>query len=183
MSNTKPSPVLTQVVSIIKNAVADIKTEYPSAGTAIMKDGNDTIKLEQKGDDGGSIDTIFITDPRDIIFSEDLLPVLKDLQNATIVVNNLEVETCLVLETAKEAFDELSSSYEFVKTTERANTKLTSAFKFDKHAFEVTITNDGDQIIVEADLDKVTDQAVKTVIAGDAAKVQKALHGMYKDAK
>lgn len=188
MSNITPSPVLAHVVSIIKDAVSDIKTEYLTTTTAILRDGNDSIYLDEQLDNSSNNATIIIRDPRDIIFSEDLLPILSDLSKDTasrskpviIVVNELEVGTYLILETAKDAFDQLSNSYELIKTIERDQTKLKSAFKFGKHAFNVIINNDVDQITVAADFDSTLDPAIKKVIEADTLKVQNALQAIYK---
>ena len=174
MSNFTPSPVLAHVVNIIKNAISDLKIQYASAADAILKDGNDSIYLEQR------FDTVFINDQRDIIFSEDLLPVLAKLQTTTIVINDLDVETHLILQAAKDAFDQLSSSYEFVKTAEKELTKVKSEFKFENHRFEVTIINEPKRVSVEAEFSSKVDSVIKKIIEADTFKVQQALGGIFK---
>lgn len=195
MSNITPLPVLAHVVSIIKNAISDLKIQYISSETANLKDGNDNIDLEQEFDSSNNFATIFINDPKDIMFSEDLLPVLKDdlskgakgelksaLETATVVINGLDVETRLILETAKDAFDQLSSSYEFVRTTENKLTKVKARFKFENHLFEVIISNETAQILVEPDFSSAVDLTIQKIIAADAAKVQLALQSIFKKA-
>lgn len=193
MNNITPYPVLAHIVGIIKNAVSDLKIEYISTGIANLKDGNDSIYLEQQFDNTGTFATIFIKDPREIIFSEDLLPILKDLnqdvkeniglQTTTIVINDLNIETNLILETAKDVFDEISSSYEFVKTTEKEPAKVKSAFKFGNHRFEATIINESDQIYVTSEFSSTIDQTIKKNIEADTLKVQKALCTAFKKDK
>jgi hypothetical protein len=195
MSNITPFPVLAHIVSIIKNAISDLKIEYTTTATAILKDGNDSIYLDQRFDSSGKLATVLINDQRDIIFSEDLLPVLKnlhqgvksglksELQTATIVINDLDIETRLVLETAKDAFDQLSSSYEFVKTTKKELIKVKSEFKFENHCFEVIIINEADKIVVESEFSSTIDPVIKKIIEADTFKVQQALYGIFKKDK
>lgn len=180
MNNTTPFPVLAHVVSIIKNAISDLKIQYPSTATAILKDGNDSIYLDQRFDNSGTFATVLINDKKDIIFSEDLLPILAKLQTATFVINDLDIETRLVLETAKDAFDQLSSSYEFVKTTEKELTKVKSDFKFENHRFEIMIINEPDQVVVESEFSSTIDPVIKKIIESDTFKVQQALYGIFK---
>lgn len=194
MSNITPLPVLAHVVSIIKNAISDLKIQYTSPETANLKDGNDSIDLEQELDSSNNFATVFISDPKDIMFSEDLLPVLKDLskgakgelksalETATIVINGLDVETRLILEMAKDAFDQLSSSYEFVRTTENKLTKVKARFKFENHLFEVMISNEAAQLLVEPEFAATVDATIQKIIAADAAKVQLALQSIFKKA-
>ncbi|MEJ5996296.1 hypothetical protein WG904_17845 [Pedobacter sp. Du54] len=181
MSNITPSPLLIQVVNIVKNVISDLKVEYTSPTIAHLKDGNDSIYLEQRFDKSGNSEILSINDAKEIIFSEDLLPVLKDLnQNATILINDLDVETRLVLETAKDAFDQLSSSYEFVKITEKQLTKVKSDFKFENHRFEVMITNELNHIVVEASFSSKIDPSVKKIIEADTFKVQQSIGHIFK---
>ncbi|MCY1541572.1 hypothetical protein D9M68_772720 [compost metagenome] len=125
------------------------------------------------------------------MFSEDLLPVLKDLakdakgelkstlQTTSIVINELDIETRLILETAKDAFDQLSSSYEFVRTTANKLSKVKSKFKFENHLFEVLITNETDQLLVEPDFSSTLDPTIQKIIAADTFKVQQALQSIF----
>lgn len=180
MSNITPSPLLAQVVSIIKNAISDLKIQYVSPTIANLKDGNDSIYLEERFESGDHFATVVINDPKEIIFSEDLLPVLKDLhQTATILINDLNVETRLILESAKDAFDQLSSSYEFVKTTEKELTKVKSDFKFENHRFEVMIRNEEDHVFIEANFSKI-DPAIQKIIEADTFKVQQSIDHIFK---
>lgn len=191
MSNITPHPVLVHVINIIKNTIGDLKIQYVSSAVANLKDGNDSIGLEQQFDNSGNLATLFINDPRDIMFSEDLLPVLKDLakdakgelkstlQTTSIVINELDIETRLILETAKDAFDQLSSSYEFVRTTVNKLSKVKSKFKFENHLFEVLITNETDQLLVEPDFSSTLDPKIQKIIAADTFKVQQALQSIF----
>ena len=76
MNDITDYPVLAYVVKLIKNTITDIKTEYIAPASVELKDGNDTIYLQQRLDENGNPSTIFIKDPKDIIFSEDLLHAL-----------------------------------------------------------------------------------------------------------
>lgn len=180
MNNITPYPVLEHIVGLIKNAVSDIKIEFTSPGVANLKDGNDSIHLEQRFDTTGNFATVFIKDPREIIFSEDLLPVLKDLKTATIVINDLDIETIMILEATKDVFDEISISYEFVKATEKDITKVKSAFKFGSHRFEVMIKNESDAIYLTPEFPSTIDAVIKKNIEADASKAQNALTAAFK---
>lgn len=182
MSTITPLPVLAHVVSLVKNVISDLKIEYTTTASAVLKDGNDTIHLDQRFDSTGKFATVLINDQRDILFSEDLLPELVELQNATIVVNDLDVETRLVLETVKDAFDQLSSSYEFVKTTTKELTNVKSEFKFENHRFEVILNNEPTKLLVGAEFASNVDSAIKKIIETDTFKVQKAVDAIFKKA-
>jgi len=195
MNNITPYPVLAYVVDLIKGAVADIKIEYTAADTVTLKDGNDTIHIEQRFDETGKIATIFIKDPKDIIFSEDLLPVLNDiqkgaaakstpeLQQAKVIINDLYVETDIIFQAVKDCFDEVSSSYEFGKTVEKEPNVTKNTYKFGSNFFGLTVINEADQIIVKTGFTATTDDAVKKIIENDAVKVQKAVNKMFKAGK
>ncbi|MGY0037283.1 hypothetical protein [Pedobacter sp. NJ-S-72] len=133
MSEIKQSPVLKHIVNVIKNAIADSKVEEQSESVSVIKDGNDSIHITQLFDSTENIDTIFITDKKEILFSEDLLETLQDihetakadanlkkaLQAAAIVINDLSIEMDFIFQAARASFDELSDSYEFIKATEK----------------------------------------------------------------
>jgi hypothetical protein len=192
MNDFKPYPVLKFVVDLIKNTISDAKIEYASISTATLKDGNDTLHLEQKFDLNGNFAVIYINDPRDIIYSEDLLSPLHDLhkgaegelkaalQTATIIVNDVDVETHLVFQTVKDGFDQLSNSYEFVKTIPKETTKVKSAFKFGKHLFALTVMNETNQISVTPEFPANFDPAIRKTIEADTLKVQNAVNAIYK---
>lgn len=193
--NDNPYPVLKYVVDLIKNAISDAKIEYTSISTATLKDGNDSLHLEQKFDPTGNLATIFINDPREIIYSEDLLSPLNvlhegakgelktTLQSATIIVNDINVETHLILQTVKDGFDQLSNSYEFVKTYEKESTKVKSTFKFGKHIFALTVINESEQILLTAKFIADIDPAVRKTVEADIIKVQNAVNAIYKTAR
>jgi hypothetical protein len=195
MNDIKPYAVLEYVVNLIKNTISDAKIEYASTSTAILKDGNDTLYLEQRFDSTGNFASIFINDPREIIYSEDLLEPLNTLyqgatgdlkaalQTATILVNEIDVETHLILQTVKDGFDQLSNSYEFIKITDNEISKVKCSFKFGKHQFELTVMNEADLILVEPEFSSSFDPAVKKTIAEDAFKVQNAVKAIYKEDK
>jgi hypothetical protein len=195
MNNITPYPVLEYVVNVIKNTISDIKTEYTAADAATLKDGNDTIDLVQRFDETGKTATIFIKDPKDIIFSEDLFPELKNLQqsakgksipeikDATVIINDLNIETHLIFQGVKDFFDELSSSYEFGKTVEKEANITKNTYKFGSHFFGLTVINEKDTIIVKTGFQASTDAAIKKIIENDALKVQNAAIKMFKTGK
>lgn len=193
MNNITPYPVLEYVVNVIKKAISDIKVEYITEGAVTLKDGNDTIQLEQRFDSTGNLATILIQDPRDIIISEDLLPVLEHLhkgapeklkaglQTATVIINGLDVGTQIIFQGVKDAFDQISNSYEWIKTIEKENNKVKSTFKFGTHKFDLTINNESDQIFVQAEFAASFDPTIRKTIEEDSSKVQKAIYAMFKE--
>lgn len=194
MSEIKQHAVLTYISEKIKSAIADAKLDKQSETIAVIKDGNDQIQLEQLADASGNI-TIQITDRKEILYSEDLLEPLqnieegtesqKDLYGAlsstTIVVNGLSIETDFVFQAVKDCFDTLSSSYQFVKTLSKRVNGLTISFQFGDHKFQLVVVNDPDQVIITCDVDEVKDAKVKKTIESDVAKVQQALNKMFKE--
>lgn len=195
MNDFKPYPVLKYVVDLIKNTISDAKIEYASMSTATLKDGNDSLDLEQKFDTSGNFASIHINDPREIIYSEDLLSPLHvlhkgtegelkaALQAATIIVNEVNVETHLIFQTIKDGFDQLSDSYEFVKIYEKEPTKIKCTFKFGKHFFALTTINETDKIMLTQKCAADLDPAVAKTIEADTLKVQNAVNAMYKGKK
>lgn len=194
MSEIKQSPVLKHIVNVIKNAIADSKVEEQSESVSVIKDGNDSIHITQLFDSTENIDTIFITDKKEILFSEDLLETLQDihetakadanlkkaLQAAAIVVNDLSIEMDFIFQAARASFDELSDSYEFVKATEKNIEELTAQFKFGDNKFDLTIKNESDKIHIAAEVNKLVTPAVKKTIEADVAKIEQALNKMFK---
>lgn len=195
MDNFKPDAVLEYVVNVIKDVISGVRIEYVSNNVAILKDGNDTIHLEQLLDNSLDFVTILINDPKDIIYSEDLLPLLEklhegaegrlktDLQTAAIIINNLDVETQLIFQAVKDGFDVISNSYEFIKTVEKDVTKVNSTFKFGSHLFDLAVINEPGLIFVKPKFSAKFDPAVRTAIENDAFKVQKAVTAMLKEEK
>lgn len=191
MSNITPNPVLEHVVNVIKNVISDIKIEYTSTNVANLKDGNAPIYLEQHLDESGKL-AIFIKDPKDIIFSEDLLPELNsldegvkgalksELQAATIIINDLNVATQIIFQSAKDAFDQISNSYEFAKNIEKDITKVKSTFKFGSNVFDLTILNEPELISITPEFADSFSPAIKKTVEDDAQKVQNALNAMFK---
>ncbi len=191
MNDITDYPVLAYVVKLIKNTITDIKTEYIAPASVELKDGNDTIYLQQRSDENGNPSTIFIKDPKDIIFSEDLLPSLKNLQegaegktaeallNARVIINDLDVETQLIFQAVKDHFDEISNSYEFFKAIEKQTDKIKSSFKFGSHSFELTVINQTPLISVTAGFSPSFDESIKKTIENDAAKVQLAVQKIF----
>lgn len=187
MSDFKPHPVLEYIVNLIENTISGAKIEYTSTSIATLKDGNDTIYFEQKSDSTGNAATIRIKDPKEIIYSEDLMNPLNDLQenakgelkltlqSTTIIINDLDVATNLIFQAVKDEFDQLSNSYEFVKTIEKEITKVKSKFKFGKHLFDLTVTNEPTQVIVTPEFPSPFDAVVKKTIEEDVLKVQNAM--------
>jgi len=194
MSEIKQHAVLTYISEKIKSAIADAKLDKQSETIAVIKDGNDQIQLEQLADASGNI-TIQITDRKEILYSEDLLEPLQNIEegtesqkelygalsSTTIVVNGLSIETDFVFQAVKDCFDTLSSSYQFVKTLSKRVNGLTISFQFGDHKFQLVVVNDPDQVIITCDVDEVKDAKVKKTIESDVAKVQQALNKMFKE--
>lgn len=193
MTEIKQYPVLEYIVNVLKNAIADAKIEKQSSSEFVIKDGNDVIHLKQVFDESGNLATIFITDKKHIIFSEDLLDTLQNidedatgdlkeaLQTATIIINDLNVETELIFQAAKDFLDQLSNSYEFVKVIEKDVTKLKIQFKFGKHVFDLTIVNEPTSIAISPEFAPSFDAGIKKTIEEDVLKVQKAINKMFKE--
>lgn len=193
MNNITPYPILEHVVNVIKNTISDIKVEYVTVSTVQLKDGNDAIHLEQKIDSSSNFATILIKDPKEIIFSEDLLPTLQNLhegakgdlkvalQTTTVIINNLDVETQLVFQSVKDAFDQISNSYELLKIIEKETTKVKTTFKFGTHKFDLTVINEKDQILIEPEFASSFDPTIKKTIETDSSRVQKAVQAILKE--
>lgn len=197
MSETKQYPVLKHIVNVIKNAIADSKVEEQSQSVSIIKDGNDSIHIKQLFDSTEDIATIFITDKKEILFSEDLLETLQDiadsakgdaalkklLQATTIIVNDLTIETDFIFQAVKESFNELSDSYEFIKTTEKNIEELAAQFKFGDNRFDIKLKNESDIIRIEAQVNDAVTPKVKKIIEADVVKIEQGLTKMFKEDK
>lgn len=195
MSKMQQYPVLDYIVTTLKSAIADAKVENPSPDEYLIKDGNDEIILKQAQNTDGNGTTILITDKRRIIYSEDLLEPLQDihesvkgneplkaaLQSATIIINDLNIETELVFQAIKDFLDQLSNSYEFIQTVENNITKIGAGFKFGKHIFRLNINNEADQITLEPRFTASFDAAIQKTITADIAKVEQAVNKMFKE--
>ena len=195
MSEREKYPVLDHIVNTLKNAIADAKVENPSPNEYIIKDGNDEILLKQMPNE--VVTTVFITDNRRIIYSEDLLETLQqihmhkdvkgnqELKNAlektTIVINDLKIETERIFQAIKDFLDQLSNSYEFIQTVENNITKIGAGFKFGKHIFRINITNEPEKISIEPRFSASFDNSVQQTIVTDINKVQKAVNKMFKE--
>ncbi len=195
MSEREKYPVLDHIVNTLKNAIADAKVENPSPNEYIIKDGNDEILLKQLPNE--VVTTVFITDNRRIIYSEDLLETLQqihmhkdvkgnqELKNAlektTIIINDLNIETELIFQAIKDFLDQLSNSYEFIQTVENNITKIGAGFKFGKHIFRINITNEPEKISIEPRFSASFDNSVQQTIVTDINKVQKAVNKMFKE--
>lgn len=194
MSEIKQYPVLKHIVNVIKNAIADSKVDEQSESVSIIKDGNDSIHVRQLFDDTEKIASIFITDKKEILYSEDLLETLEDiaktaksdaglkeaLEAAKIIVNDLSLQTEFILQEVKAAFDELSDSYEFGKTTEKNIEEFSASYKFGDNKFDITVVNSADAIQIEAKIDSAVKPAVKKTIEADVDKIGKALNNSFK---
>lgn len=195
MSEIKQHQVLAYISEKIKSAIADAKLEKQSDTVSVIKDGNDQIHLEQHTAESGSGITIQITDKKEILYSEDLLETLQNIEegtesqkelygalsSTTVVVNSLSIETDFVFQAVKDCFDTLSSSYQFVKTISKRVNGLTISFQFGDHKFQLTVVNDPESVILTCDLDEVKDAKVKKTIEGDVVKVQQALNKLFKE--
>lgn len=196
MTSIENYPVLAYIVKTLQTAIADSKVETLSPNEFKIKDGNDEIQLQQEtsNNEGGAI--ILITDKRRIIFSEDLLetlqdlhenvkgnaPLKKDLEEATIIINGLNIETEFVLQAIKDFLDQLSNSYEFIQTVENNVTKIGAGFKFGKHIFRLNINNESDKISIEPRFTPSFDAAIQKTIVADIIKVEVAVNKMFKGA-
>ncbi|MGY4383992.1 recombinational DNA repair protein RecR [Pedobacter sp. UYP24] len=195
MSEIEKYPVLDYIVNTLKNALTDAKLEIKARNEYIIKDGNDEILLRQEPTNEGNAATILITDKRHIIFSEDLLETLqyihqdivgnpelmKALENATIIINDLDIETELVFQAIKDQLDQLSNSYEFIQSVENKITKIGAGFKFGKHIFRLNINNEPKEISIETRFTPTFDPAIQKTIAADIQKVQAAVNKMFKE--
>lgn len=195
MSEREKYPVLDHIVNTLKNAIADAKVENPSPNEYIIKDGNDEILLKQMPNE--VVTTVFITDNRRIIYSEDLLETLQqihmhkdvkgnqELKNAlektTIIINDLNIETELIFQAIKDFLDQLSNSYEFIQTVENNITKIGAGFKFGKHIFRINITNEPEKISIEPRFSASFDSSIQQTITIDINKVQVAVNKMFKE--
>ncbi|RZL61185.1 MAG: hypothetical protein EOO93_13465, partial [Pedobacter sp.] len=120
MKKTDEYPALAYVVNTLTKAIADSKVEQKSANEYTVRDGNDEIILKQ----GSNPNAILITDKRNIIFSEDLLETLQDIEDTvkgndelkaalkenTIIINGLNIETDFVFQAVKDFLDQVSNS-------------------------------------------------------------------------
>ena len=194
MNENKQYSVLKHVVNLIKNAIGDSKVEEKSTNISIVKDGNDSIHIEQLFDSTGNIATIVITDKKEILYSEDLLEPLQDihetagsdaklkeaLQAATIIVNDLSIETEFVLQAVKDSFNELNDSYEFVKTTGKKTREFSSLFKFGDNKFGLRVINEPAKVVIEKEYDKAVTAAVQKIIEADIIKIEQTLNKIFK---
>lgn len=192
MKKTDEYPALAYVVNTLTKAIADSKVEQKSANEYTVRDGNDEIILKQ----GSNPNAILITDKRNIIFSEDLLETLQDIEDTvkgndelkaalkenTIIINGLNIETDFVFQAVKDFLDQVSNSYEFVQTVETEITKIGAGFKFGKHIFRLNITNDTDKITLEPRFVASFDAGIQKTITEDINKVELALNKMFKGA-
>ncbi|MBE5321162.1 hypothetical protein IM793_18510 [Pedobacter sp. MR2016-19] len=180
MNNTQ-SKALELVVGIIKDTIGDIKIEQTSASSVTLKDGNATIQLTQQAGENADKETVVILDPKDIIYSEDLLPELNDLTSVTVIINGLDIETHLVFQAVRDCFDQISNSYEFLKIFEKDVIRIKSGFKFGSHAFVLNVLNEKDQIAISTEFAASFDAAVRKTVETDVIKVQKAINKMVKE--
>ena len=192
MKKTDEYPALAYVVNTLTKAIADSKVEQKSANEYTVRDGNDEIILKQ----GSNPNAILITDKRNIIFSEDLLETLQDIEDTvkgndelkaalkenTIIINGLNIETDFVFQAVKDFLDQVSNSYEFVQTVETEVTKIGAGFKFGKHIFRLNITNKTDKITLEPRFVASFDSGIQKTITEDINKVELALNKMFKGA-
>ena len=192
MNNITPNPLLANVVDVIKDVISDIKIEYISPSVVELIDGNAKINIKEQLDASGNLATINIDDPKDIIFSEDLVPALKKLVEkkskaqpviGTIIINDLEIEMHLIFQDVKDAFDQLSTSYEFLKTNKKEVTKVKSICKFGSHVFTLTVMNEKEEIFVTPEFPTTMEPAIVKIIGDDVAKVQKAVRAIFKESR
>ncbi|RZK25481.1 MAG: hypothetical protein EOO43_05410 [Flavobacterium sp.] len=194
MSEIKQSPVLEFIIEKIKGEIADAKVEKQSEKKSVLKDGNDSILLEETAGLDDHKVSVLITDKKEILYSEDLLEILQDihlearpdtsiyesLKSTNIIVNGLSIETKFIFQAVKEFFDTLSNSYQFLKTVEKSTNQLTMEFQFGDTKFHLLVSN-GEHITVNAKYDESVNAKIKTTIADDVIKVQQALNKMFKD--
>jgi hypothetical protein len=195
MSDIKQSPVLKFISDKIKTAIADAVLEKISATESIIKDGNDTIQLEEVAGEAAKTTSILITDKKEILYSEDLLEEMQDvyletesgtslheaLKATSIVVNNLSIETKFVFQAVKDCFDTLSNSYEYMLTTEKNINNITLVFKFGETKFKAIIANEPTVITIGTAYGSTITPKVKETIEADVVKVQKALNKLFKE--
>lgn len=193
MSVVKQYPVLKHIVNVIHKAIGDSKVEQQSEGVSVIKDGNDTIQIKQLFDSTESIATVFITDKKEILYSEDLLETLDtthrsvtddSLRDAllatTIIVNDLTLETRFIYQEVKAAFDELSDSYDFVGTLERNIEEFAVRYRFGDNKFDLKVINGADAIKLQPKIDSAVKPAVVKTLEADYEKIEKALNATFK---
>lgn len=178
--NSTHSKALELVVGIIKDTISDIKIENTSANTVTLKDGNAVIQLSQQAGESEDLETVVILDPKDIIYSEDLLPELNDLTSVTVIINGLTIETHLVFQAVRDCFDQISNSYEFLKTFEKDVIRIKSGFKFGSNAFVLNVLNEKEQITITTEFAASFDAAIRKTVEADTLKVQAAVNKMVK---
>ena len=195
MSNIKQHAVLEFVTEKIKSEIADIQLEKQSESISILKDGNDIIHIEHTAGDKDQSVSVSITDKKEILYSEDLLEILKDihleansgteiynaLKNTAITVNGLNIETKFIFQAVKEFFDELSNSYQFLKILSKEPNKINVEFQFGSTKFQLLVVNGVDQIAASGEFNNSIDPKIKATIDSDIVKVQQALNKMFKD--
>jgi hypothetical protein len=195
MPDIKQHPVLEFISDKIKTAIADAKLEKQSESISVIKDGNDTIHLEQQSDDSGNVTTILITDKKEILYSEDLLESLQDIADGTesnptlntalkstsIVVNGLSIETDFIFQAVKDCFDTLSSSYQFGKIMEKKVNELQLYFLFGDNKFIINVINNPDSVDISGKYGSTINAKAKKTIEDDVVKVQQALNKLFKE--
>lgn len=195
MSEIKQYAILEYVVGVLQNAISGSKVKEISTNESAVIDGNAAIQIKQCAELNENTDTIIITDKKEILYSEDLLETMYNLHDeanintglkaalstANIVINNLNVEAELIFYAVRDHFYELSSSYEFVKFTERAIQHMKFSMNFGDHIFQVIITNEPDIITIDAEFSDAVAPSVKETINADVNKVRQQINGQFKN--
>jgi len=182
MAEDKDYQVLELLVSVLKESIADSKVEKESENSSILKDGNDVIRLKQEFD--GETAVILITDKKNIIYSEDLLETLLRIEKneapASFVINDLTVQTEVILYAVRDFFDAVSSSYEYVGALERVGHKAKVRMKFGDHPFDAIIFNESSKVSLSTVFNPALAESIRATIEADAQKVQDGVNKQFK---
>lgn len=194
MSEITQSPVLAYVVEVLKNAIIDAKVEIVSAYESAVIDGSDAIRLKEELDTNGDTAAIWITDKKEILYSEDLLETVYNIHKgagndatlkrallaANMIVNGLNVEAELMFHAVRDQFYSLGSSYEFVKFLERADQQFKFNMTFGDHKFVLKVLNEPAEINIEAEFDDSVAPVIRETILKDLNYVKEEINAEFK---
>lgn len=194
MSEIKQNAVLEHVVAVLQNAISGSKVKQISNNESAVLDGNAAILIKQNFEGSGDMGDIIISDKKEILYSEDLLETVHNIQesanhdaglkaalsNANIVVNNLNVEAELIFYAVRDHFYGLSGSYEFVNFIERDIHHLSFNMSFGDHTFQVIIRNEPGLVAIEGKFEASLAPAVRETINADINKVKKHINIEFK---
>ena len=194
MSEITQSPVLAYVVEVLKNAIIDAKVEILSAYESAVIDGSDAIRLKEELDENGDTAAVWITDKKEILYSEDLLETIYNIHKgagndatlkrallaANMIVNGLNVEAELMFHAVRDQFYSLGSSYEFVRFLERADQQFKFSMTFGDHKFVLNVLNEPAEINIDAEFDDSVAPVIRETILKDLHYVKEEINAEFK---